>query len=78
MLLRFHDRDVDPALADRWFHGLTIVSVLGLWAWEWLQLAGNLVFDPDDLAATLLGAVGAVALWRRLRPGGRGRPPQGQ
>lgn len=51
----------------RQFWSLWVFASVATVAWEFMQLRGRLVFDPLDLVATGLGAVAAIALFRRLR-----------
>jgi hypothetical protein len=56
-------REHAPALRRPFAVALPVVVAVIL-VWELLQLRGNLVFDPIDLGATLLGAGLTVALFR--------------
>ncbi len=55
----------------RWFALTTVLSTAGLLGWEFVQQSSRkLVFDPHDIAATLLGACLALALFYLLTPRG--------
>jgi len=61
--------DAATATLWRWFLAAEIVSFAGLIAWELLQLGPTgLVFDVNDLAATLVGTMIALALFRGMTP----------
>lgn len=55
------------ASQDRHFRILLVTMTLGVILWEVLQLTGKLVFDPLDLIATVVGAVGTAFAYRTLR-----------
>lgn len=58
-----------PATLWRWFLAALIISFAGLIAWELLQLGPKgLVFDVNDLAATLVGTIIALAFFRGMTP----------
>lgn len=60
----FYPRPENAAVLRRPF-GIAFPAVLVIVVgWEVLQLAGNLVFDPNDLVATGFGAVLTLALFR--------------
>lgn len=53
--------------ANRRFLLLLLVTSLGLCAWEVIQARSErFVFDPNDIAATLLGAMVAFLIYRWL------------
>ena len=70
LMLRFPQR-TDFTLGklasqDRIFKSLVVFVTVGVIAWEFLQLTGNLVFDPLDLWATGGGSVVTVFLYTVL------------
>lgn len=52
----------------RWFWSLWIFTLLITIGWEFLQLTGALVFDKNDIIATVIGAVLAISAFYLLRP----------
>jgi hypothetical protein len=58
-----------PADNRRRFALCSLVAGVGLVAWEFLQLhSGRLVFDPQDIVATLVGLVLARGLFSWVTP----------
>lgn len=59
-----------PGLGDgRWFAIATLLGSGTVLAWECAQtLRANMVFDPWDLIATVIGTLLWLALWPWLRP----------
>ena len=53
---------------NRWFWiglGLTLIALI---TWEFMQKTGNLIFDLNDILATLLGGLFAVLLFYLIAP----------
>lgn len=51
-----------------WFWGLWITSLIITILWELAQIKGSLVFDVNDLYATVCGAAFTVLCYRYYRP----------
>jgi hypothetical protein len=52
----------------RWFYISLIISQAGLLVWEYMQQFGKLVFDLNDVAATVVGGIVAVILYKIVAP----------
>lgn len=63
----YADRKGSILHLNKWFWLGVAVSQIALIAWEFIQLSGNLVFDPDDIIATLLGGLFAVVVYYLTR-----------
>jgi len=50
----------------QWFWAGMAITQIGLISWELIQLKGKLIFDWNDIGATLLGGVLAIALFSFL------------
>lgn len=50
----------------RWFWMGLLGSQLGLLVWELMQRSGNLIYDPADMVATVLGGLVAILLFYRV------------
>lgn len=70
LMLRFSERipQKDFPLLKKWFYGLLASATVVTAAWEFTQLWGALVFDPNDLYATGLGVVLSWLLFRIAAP----------
>lgn len=70
LMLRFPERrphiPADAVRQKTYFWVLWVMTTLATVIWEFTQLAGNLVFDPLDLAATLIGAAATIPVFRIL------------
>jgi len=54
---------------------LTVFSSVGLIAWEFgQQLSRGLYFDPDDIAATIVGMVLGLMFFRSIKAPAAGKP----
>lgn len=71
LMMRFPERTAYSAVAQAlqavWFWRLWISTCIIVIAWEYLQLWGNLVYDPTDVYATAMGALVAVGLYLSTR-----------
>ena len=66
---QYRERDeAQNADYTRWFWYGLIGSQLGLLIWELMQMhGGNLIYDPADIAATVLGGLVAVLLFYQIK-----------
>lgn len=62
-------RLADPGRHQRTFLLWVAFGTVGLVIWELVQRGGNLVFDPHDIAATMVGAVAAFVIFQMVAPG---------
>lgn len=58
-----YEQAADPQHLQRWFYGGLVFSQVGLILWEFNQLTGGLVFDWNDIVATLVGGAFAILLY---------------
>ena len=74
MMFRFSTVEEDEPIADtkanlrRWFWNSLFLSATITVSWEFMQLTGNLVFDPFDLLFTGFGVLVVFVLHRILAP----------
>lgn len=62
-------RDAAPASVRRCFALCALISCVGLIGWEFLQIrSGKLVFDWNDLVATVAGLAAAFVLFQVVTP----------
>lgn len=62
----FADQQKDASVRSirNWFFASVFVSCASLFAWEFIQLGGDrLVFDTDDLIASLFGSVISLGIF---------------
>ena len=65
----FADQRKDASLRSirNWFFASVFVSCAGLFGWEFIQRTGDrLVFDTDDLIATLIGSVLSLGIFATI------------
>jgi hypothetical protein len=53
----------DSSNLDKWFWSGLLISQIGLITWEFLQKSGKLIFDTNDILATIAGGVTAVGIY---------------
>ncbi len=59
-----NDQKRDPANLSIWFWTSLFGSQLGLILWELVQRSGgNLIYDPFDVLATILGGMSAILIF---------------
>lgn len=60
-------KSINAALVNQYFWTGLMGSQIGLIVWEYMQLEGNLVFDYNDIGATLLGGLCSIIIFYRSR-----------
>ena len=64
-----HKKDASPTSLRRWTFASLGMSLVGLIGWEFIQRTSDkLIFDVNDLGATLVGATLACAIFYVITP----------
>ena len=62
-------KDAPPTTIQRWFYASVITSCFGLLGWELIQRTSDrLIFDLNDLLATVVGSMIACAIFFAITP----------
>ena len=62
-------KDAPPTTIQRWFYASVITSCFGLLGWELIQRTSDrLIFDFNDLLATVVGSMIACAIFLAITP----------
>ena len=62
-------KDAPPTTIQRWFYASVITSCFGLLGWELIQRTSDrLIFDFNDLLATVVGSIIACAIFFAITP----------